>query len=119
MRTADLLKSWEIRPVFAALFGSAARGEMSLESDLDLFIVRPDQVSVDNETWNILESKLVATITEWTGNDARVLEYSESELRDGLRQAERVLLDIQEQSIVLLGERSTLRAPHQKVGNQN
>ncbi|WP_159440528.1 nucleotidyltransferase domain-containing protein [Tersicoccus phoenicis] len=39
-RIAERIEGWAEQPVYAALFGSGARGEMTAASDLDLFILR-------------------------------------------------------------------------------
>lgn len=101
---------WEIKPVFAAVYGSAARGEMRLDSDIDIFIVRPDKVDADDELWVSLHTELSDSVTKWTGNDARVFELSEGEVVRGLVAKEQVLSDIREQGLRLLGDRSILQA---------
>lgn len=111
---------WEIKPVFAAVFGSAARGEMRLDSDIDIFIVRPDKVDADDELWVSLHTELSDSVTKWTGNDARVFELSEGEVARGLVAKEQVLSDIREQGLRLLGDRSILQAvgKTKKVGGR-
>lgn len=111
---------WEIKPIFAAVFGSAARGEMRLDSDIDIFIVRPDKVGADDELWVSLHTELSDSVTKWTGNDARVFELSEGEVARGLVAKEQVLSDIREQGLRLLGERSILQAvgKTKKVGRR-
>lgn len=109
-RMTKTITQWEIKPVFAAIFGSAARGEMHLDSDIDIFIVRPDKMEADDDLWVSLHTELSDCVTKWTGNDARVFEMSESEVAEGLVAKERVLTDIREQGLRLLGERSILQA---------
>jgi len=108
-RITRMLSDWEIKPVFAAIFGSAARGGMRLDSDIDIFIVRPDTVDPDHNVWATLQAALADSVTKWSGNDARVFELSESEVQIGLATNDRVLTEIRDQAIVLLGERSTLQ----------
>jgi predicted nucleotidyltransferase len=74
---AELLK-WAIPPVYAAVFGSTARGEMTPASDIDLLVVRPDDV--DEEQWLDQVADLSTQVTGWTGNETRVLEYTAGEL---------------------------------------
>jgi predicted nucleotidyltransferase len=112
-RMTKVITGWEIKPVFAAIFGSAARGEMRLDSDIDIFIVRPDKVNADNDVWVSSQTALADSVTKWTGNDARVFELNEREVADGLVAEEQVLTDIRDQAIVLLGERSILKVANQ------
>lgn len=113
VRITKTLSEWEIKPIFAAIFGSAARGEMRLDSDIDIFIVRPDTVAPDHNVWASIQAALADSVTKWTGNDARIFELSENEVLKGLAANERVLTDIRDQAIVLLGERSILQVSDQ------
>jgi predicted nucleotidyltransferase len=109
-RLQNVLEQWDVRCEFASLFGSAASGGMRAASDLDLFVVRPDAVDSDDETWRDQLDHLTRTVTAWTGNDTRILEFSASETAAGLASAdEPVLVDIREQGIRLYGPRHYLR----------
>jgi hypothetical protein len=79
-RLREHLDGWDESPAAAAAFGSAARGEATDTSDLDLCVVRRDGLPADNETWVAQLSSLPALATRWTGNDARVVEFGEQEL---------------------------------------
>jgi hypothetical protein len=87
------------------VFGSAARGEMRANSDIDLLLVRPDKC--DRERWDELVSGLAADITEWTGNDTQVLEFTESEVRKAGR-AEPVLRDVRNHCLTVAGSSAWL-----------
>lgn len=112
----ETLTGWKMAPVFGAIFGSAARGKMHPDSDIDLFIVRPDRVDADDELWVDQLTDLTELVTGWTGNDARILELSEDETRTGLATGERVLVDIKAQAIVLFGETTFLSGHHRQKG---
>jgi predicted nucleotidyltransferase len=77
-RLEKLLESWDFSPEYAAVFGSAARGTMTEESDIDLLLVRADKTPID--IWDAQVSDLVSNVSRWTGNDTRPLEYTVSEL---------------------------------------
>lgn len=100
-RLEQLLTSWAQPPAYAAVFGSAGRGTMRPDSDIDLLLVRPDG---RDDVWDIQLDDLVSTVTAWTGNDLRPLVYTLTEL-DAAR-AEPVLLDILEGGITVTGDRS-------------
>lgn len=100
----EQIATWERQPVFAALFGSVARGEADERSDVDLCVVRPADVAEDDAGWREQVGELESAVTGWTGNDARTLEYGESEL--SAVSAEPVVRDIVEQGIILAGSRS-------------
>ncbi len=76
--TEKYLENWELQPRYAAFFGSAARGTMTEESDIDIFLVRDDDASID--IWDAQVSALASNVTKWTGNDTRPLEYTVNEL---------------------------------------
>ncbi len=112
-RIVQMVSEWEMKSEFVALFGSAAWGGMHPDSDIDLFIVRPDAISPDQELWTFQVAALTDSVTNWTGNDARILELSMSEVRKDLEKNEKILTDIRDQSIVLLGQRSFLKTRSQ------
>lgn len=114
-RLTSLFESWTVRAEYAALFGSAARGTMRLDSDIDVFVVRPGGIGADDERWVEQLAVLARAVTAWTGNDARVLELSSDEVRTGLARGERVLADISAEGIVLYGPRNYLETPHRDV----
>lgn len=76
----EVLNSWEEPPFAAILFGSVPRGEATHRSDIDLLLVRRAAVDEDSPGWLEQLASLEREATEWTGNDARVLEYGEKDL---------------------------------------
>lgn len=108
-RAEEHLSTWRPRCEYAALFGSAARGEMNPDSDLDILVVRPDDVDADDPVWLDQLLQLERVFSAWTGNDARVLEWGASPLRLGLSAGEPVLRDIVREGIRLTGPADYLR----------
>lgn len=74
----SVVAGWTAAPVFAALFGSAARGAHTTASDIDLLLVHADDV--DEQLWREQVDRLSAMVTRWTGNDLRAVSFSESEV---------------------------------------
>jgi predicted nucleotidyltransferase len=109
-RAHDHLAKWGPRCEYAALFGSAARGEMQPDSDLDILIVRPTRVEADDPAWLDQLLQFERACTAWTGNDSRVLEWNAAEVRSGVRSGEPVLRDVLRDGIRLYGPSNYLRA---------
>lgn len=107
-RLRETIADWTIAPVAAALFGSAGRGDGVASSDLDVLIIRPELVDVEDEKWREQLDSLQQAATRWTGNDARVLEYGEDELSRRSRQ-EPVVVTALEEGIELAGSLRALR----------
>lgn len=105
-RLTCTLEGWAHPPVYAAVFGSAARGTMSAESDLDLLLVRPEDAH-DDDLWTAHVDSLAESITRWIGNDARVLQIAESELT-ARGSAEPVLHDVLREGLTVAGSRTWL-----------
>ena len=103
-RLEDRLNSWAIPPTYAAVFGSAARGTMTEDSDLDLLLVRADDTPI--QIWDEQVADLVADVSRWTGNDIRPLEYTVSELTTA--RDEFVLRDVLEDGLTVAGRRAWL-----------
>lgn len=65
---------------------------MRLDSDLDLLLVRA--ADAEPEAWEQRVTELSRLVTAWTGNDARVVEYTEDELRAAAAADEPLLRDV-------------------------
>lgn len=98
------MSDWAISPIFASVFGSAARDEMSRESDVDLFVIQPDETSA--ALWDTQVHDLAAKATRWIGAEVRPLLYTESEIRR-LGRAEPVFEFIAVEGIPVFGERQS------------
>jgi len=103
-RLEDRLNSWAFPPTYAAVFGSAARGTMTEDSDLDLLLVRADDTPI--HIWDEQVADLVADVSRWTGNDTRPLEYTVSELTTA--RDEFVVRDVLEDGLTVAGRRAWL-----------
>ena len=98
--------SWSRRPVHASLFGSAARGDGTTASDLDLLVVRPNGRSeAESEAW---ENQLFASgerIISATGNRPAWLVVTPSDLRRAVRAEEPIIAEWRRDGIHLAGRR--------------
>jgi hypothetical protein len=112
------LGEWDPPAVFAAQFGSAARGDMEPGSDIDLLIVRPDTVDGDDDRWAAQVDRLARDVTRWTGNDTRPLEYGHTEARRALRRGDPVLQSIRAEGLHLARPADYLRTgqPAKRTG---
>ena len=106
-RIGAVLESARQPLVWAAMFGSAARAEMTPTSDIDIFLVCRD--SADSETWGAWSGDLAAMISRWTGNDTRLLEMTQSEVEAGAASGDPVLVSIATDALPLFGETAWLR----------
>lgn len=103
-RIEERIASWMVPAVYAAVFGSAARGSMNADSDIDLFLVRDDDALYD--IWDEQVGTLASDVTRWTGNDARPLEYSQGELAGAC--TEPVLREVLADALTVAGSRAWL-----------
>jgi predicted nucleotidyltransferase len=113
-RIEEKIASWSENALYGAVFGSAARGTMSADSDLDLFLVRSDGVATS--IWEEQVAELASTVTKWTGNDTRTLTYTIAELRDP--NEEPVLGDVLTDALTVAGTRAWLTRQLREKGSE-
>jgi predicted nucleotidyltransferase len=108
-RLVDRLRSdlerWSPAPAHASLYGSAARGEGDVDSDIDILLVRPREVDPEDRRWRTQVGDLEAALPRWTGNPADISEVSEDELRQIVADESPIVAELRADGIVLKGPR--------------
>lgn len=97
------LESWQLAPLHASLFGSAARGDGHLHSDIDILLIEPG--GVDHDSW---DTQLLASgerIERRTGNHVSWISLPHTQLH--VAADEPILADWQTDGIHLAGTRLT------------
>jgi predicted nucleotidyltransferase len=94
---------WEMAPVHASFFGSAARGDGDTRSDIDLFVVRPQCVEEATPEWRSQVEALVEDVGNWTGNHVTVIEQDEADMGRLRRTKPSVLNELRRDAIDLAG----------------
>jgi len=72
-------------PESILVFGSFARGEAGVDSDIDVIVVRPDSVDEDDDDWATALETWRSEATSITGNPVEVVEVSREEAASKLR----------------------------------
>jgi len=101
----EAIGGWDPAVATAWLFGSVARGGGGVESDVDIAVVRPDAVDPDDARWRDQLVSLGDLILRQTGNDASVIEYSETEVAGLVATDQRIVGSIRAEGIHLAGRR--------------
>ena len=70
-----------------------------------MLIVRGDGVDAENETWRQQLHEFARNTSAWTGNDCRVIEFTESEFRELLASPERLSQALRDDGIALTARR--------------
>lgn len=90
-------------PLSVIVFGSFARGEADADSDLDVVVVRPDQVADDDDEWS-------ASIEGWrqearaiAGNPVEIVEVDRAEAARKLHSDSTLWLDVVRDGVVIHG----------------
>ncbi len=107
-RLRSEFEGWDPGPLAAYVFGSTARRDSTADSDIDLCLVRPRDVDADAPAWRDQVDGLSRMVTAWTGNEARVVEFSEEESRS-MAGHDALLSSIRAEGIQLAGDESLLR----------
>jgi predicted nucleotidyltransferase len=108
-RIRNAVDAWAVEPDHLSLFGSAARGDGGTDSDIDLFVVRPEAVQRENDVWRAQLDVLAVQIERWTGNPVRIAEMGRSEAAQLRKDRPAIVDELGSDAITLAGfEVSTL-----------
>jgi predicted nucleotidyltransferase len=102
-RIRQAIQGWKIVPVSVLLFGSTARGDGSTSSDVDLFVVRPNDVAEEDAAWRAQVDDLATQVERWTGNHAGIAESGEAELGRLREEEPPIVAELRSDAIVLAG----------------
>ncbi|WP_380160029.1 nucleotidyltransferase domain-containing protein [Kineococcus sp. R86509] len=103
-RIEERVRSWAVPVETAAVFGSLARGEGSVDSDVDLLLVRADEVTGERAlAWDDQVDSLVTAVQSWSGNPAQPYDISVSDLRDHVEADEPIVGSWRREAITLVG----------------
>lgn len=100
-RLTALVGNMLITPVGVYLFGSAARGDGTAESDVDVLVVRPGRV--DENVWTSQMMELARSVRAWTGNACEILEFTKSDLEALVRKKDRLVTSLRNDVVVISG----------------
>jgi predicted nucleotidyltransferase len=103
-RIKEQVASWEVQPIHASMFGSAARGNGDTESDIDILVIRPKEIEEEDERWRSQINSLAANVHSWTGNHAGIAETSERDLARLRRERPPVIKDVETDGLTLMGD---------------
>ncbi len=79
-RIKATIQAWDLKPRTALIYGSFARGEGSVTSDIDILLVHPDHLTdAEQLQWDHQYGQIMQQTHDWTGNTAQIVQFSESE----------------------------------------
>jgi DNA-binding transcriptional ArsR family regulator len=96
--------TWRLQPGHVSVFGSAARGDGGLQSDVDIFLVRPQGVEEDDEGWREQVGALADAVFSWTGNHAGIAEVSNEDLGRLRREQPAILESLRADAVHIAGD---------------
>lgn len=104
-RLRDRIADWQVACEHASLFGSVARGDAGPRSDIDVLVVRPDDVPADSQHWQRQLGALEEDVALWTGNALAVFETSPADLARAVDAEEPLLQSLKNEGLHLAGRR--------------
>jgi hypothetical protein len=126
-RFRDELRTWRPKPLYASVFGSAARGDGDEGSDIDLLLVHPPfpgEKPTPRQLADVLGSALLSSgetdaqprwetqvdhlrdlVERWTGNSLQVVDLSFHEWRHPAKPHQSLLAEIQRDGVELIKAR--------------
>ena len=97
-RMAADVETWAMHPISVAIFGSAARGDGDVNSDIDILIVPPEDLHWEEnyqEVWDSQLSEFSSSVRKWSGNRASLIQASPSQLIEMVGRKEPIVASLQ------------------------
>jgi predicted nucleotidyltransferase len=107
-KLTQVITGWEVQPICAAVFGPASRGDMTSQSDIDLFIHRKITVGIDDTTWRRQLTDLSLKVDAWTGNYLQLFELNDKDIAKERTSKDGVLKSIIRDGILVFGKSGAL-----------
>ena len=92
-----------VSPVSVIVFGSFARGEADVESDIDTVFVQPVGVDETDDAWSDAVEQWRSQIRRASGNPVEILEVGFADIGPRLRSKQLLWRDIRREGIVVHG----------------
>lgn len=102
-RIGEAVAQWSVPPLCAGVFGSTARRQATSSSDIDLLLVRPNGIAVDDPDWMHHVAELSGAVSRWSGNRCDVLEYDLVELRRLSDESDPLFVSLERDTVILHG----------------
>ena len=102
-RLRATIENWRQAPVHASLFGSTARGDGDLSSDVDLLLVHPPLDGGSSGGWHEQVSDLADHVLRWTGNTAQSYQLSPTEFAQHVLSREPIVDEWIRDAVTLVG----------------
>jgi len=102
-RLCHAIESWSVVPIHASIFGSAVRGDGDTRSDIDLFIVRTQEIDDDDPVWREQLARLATSVRRWTGNHAGIIEVAEMEISRLCSDEPPIVAELKQDAALLFG----------------
>lgn len=103
-RIVGVVESWPVPAAAAAVFGSFARRDGDERSDVDLLLVRPNDIDEQDEPWSDQRYELAVSVEGWCGNHAQIVEVSVAELEAAIEAGEPLVASLRRDARWLVGE---------------
>jgi predicted nucleotidyltransferase len=98
------IQGWRIQPMHASIFGSSARGDGGLSSDVDLLVVHKfNAVEGPTQTWIDQVADLADQVYRWSGNHLQAYELSSRGFLQHIQAGELIINDWRRDAITVSG----------------
>lgn len=102
-RICAAMDDWSVPPVHASLFGSFARGDGGLDSDIDILLIHEGDTDPAPADWPDQVADLAEQVFRWTGNHAQVYELSLAQLDEHLAADEPIVQEWTNDAVTVAG----------------